>query len=158
MPRVPKIRLQGIFFCCWGISKLSDFVLPGETYDPTATDPRKDPVSLQLEGRYCDAVIVSIDKTAWARLLQEDLDMRNAGNGSAISRQRGPSVPNVCSGLGIASARDPDRLCPDRVVHPACLEMARNVTAHSHVPINQQQLGDFTGMSSVHVLPDIAGV
>lgn len=128
-----------------GNQQIIDFVLPGETYDPTASDGQTS--FLQLEA-LCDSVIVSIDKIAWARLLQEDPDLRNAEWERDIAAQARQSERMLR--LGQASAET-------RIAY-VLIELCIRVSGHGahcdgafHVPINQQQLGDFTGMSSVHV-------
>jgi len=128
-----------------GEQQIIEFILPGETYDPTATDGKTS--FLQIEA-LCDAVIVSIDKTAWARLLQEYPDLRKAEREREIAAQARQSERMLR--LGQASAET--RIA--YVLIEFCIRVSGRGTqcdGEFHVPINQRQLGDFTGLSSVHV-------
>ncbi|WP_372674862.1 Crp/Fnr family transcriptional regulator [Aquicoccus sp.] len=128
-----------------GEQQIIEFILPGETYDPTATDGKTS--FLQIEA-LCDAVIVSIDKTAWARLLQEDPDLRKAEREREIAAQARQSERMLR--LGQASAET--RIA--YVLIEFCIRVSGRGTqcyGEFHVPINQRQLGEFTGLSSVHV-------
>jgi CRP-like cAMP-binding protein len=128
-----------------GDQQIIEFILPGETYDPTATDGKTS--FLQIEA-LCDAVIVTIDKNAWAQLLQEDPDLRKSERQREIAAQARQSERMLR--LGRASAET-------RIAY-VLIELCIRVSGQSnscdsefHVPLGQQQLGDFIGLSSVHV-------
>jgi len=128
-----------------GDQQIIEFILPGETYDPTAADGQTS--FLHIEA-LCDAVIVSIDKTAWAQLLQEDADLRKSERQRDIAAQARQSERLLR--LGQASAET--RIA--YVLIELCIRVSGRGTqcnGEFHVPLGQQQLGDFTGMSSVHV-------
>lgn len=128
-----------------GDQQIIEFILPGESYDPTAPDGRTSFVHLEA---LCDAVIESVDRTTWAQLLQEDSDLRNAERERDIAAQARQSQRMLR--LGQASAET--RIA--YVLIELCIRVSGRGTqcdGEFHVPINQQQLGDFTGMSSVHV-------
>ncbi|WP_292286018.1 Crp/Fnr family transcriptional regulator [Marivita sp.] len=128
-----------------GEQQIIEFILPGETYDPTATDGKTS--FLQIEA-LCDAVIVSIDKTSWAQLLRQDPELRKSERQREIAAQARQSERMLR--LGRASAET--RIA--YVLIELCIRVSRQGTGFDsefHVPFGQQQLGDFTGLSSVHV-------
>jgi len=128
-----------------GDQQIIEFILPGETYDPTAPDGKTSFVQLEA---LCDAVILSIDKTAWAQLLQEDPDLRKSERQLDIAAQARQSERMLR--LGQASAET--RIA--YVLIELCIRVSGRGTqcdGQFHVPLGQQQLGDFTGLSSVHV-------
>ena len=128
-----------------GNHQIIEFILPGETYDPTTADGKTSFVQLEA---LCDAVIVSIDMTAWAQLLQEDADLRKSERQRDIAAQARQSERTLR--LGQASAET--RLA--YVLIELCIRLSGGDTQcdhEFHVPLGQQKLGDFTGLSSVHV-------
>ncbi|MHA7827540.1 MAG: Crp/Fnr family transcriptional regulator [Roseovarius sp.] len=128
-----------------GDQQIIEFILPGETYDPTAADGKSS--FLQIEA-LCDAVIVYIDTAAWARLIQEDPDLRNAERERDIAAKVRQSERMLR--LGQASAET--RIA--YVLIELCIRVSGGCTQRDgefHVPLGQKQLGDFTGLSSVHV-------
>jgi len=128
-----------------GDQQIIEFILPGETYDPTAADGKTS--FLQIEA-LCDAVIASIDKTAWALLLHEDQDLRNAERERDLAAQARQSERMLR--LGQASAET--RIA--YVLIELCIRVSggdAQCDIEFHVPLGQQQLGDFAGLSSVHV-------
>lgn len=128
-----------------GDQQIIEFVLPGETYDPAGADGKTS--FLQIEA-LCDAVILPIDKTVWARLLQEDPDLQKAEREWDIAAQARQSERMLR--LGRASAET--RIA--YVLIELCIRLSGRGTqcdGEFHVPLSQQRLGDFTGMSSVHV-------
>jgi len=128
-----------------GGRQILEFILPGETYDPTGADGRTSFVQIEA---LCDAVVVAIDTTTWARLLQENPDLWNYERlmANALQARRSEHMLR----LGKASAET-------RIAY-VLLELFLRVTDGEaarkrafHVPLGQQQLGDFAGLSSVHV-------
>lgn len=128
-----------------GDQQIIEFILPGETYDPTAPDGKSSFVQLEA---LCAVVIVSIDKTAWAQLLQEDPDLQRSERQRNIAAQARQSERMLR--LGQASAET--RIA--YVLIELCIRVSgrgAQCDGEFHVPLGQQQLGDFTGLSSVHV-------
>jgi len=58
-----------------GERQILDFILPGETYDPTAADGRTSFVEIEA---LSDAVVVTTDRAVWARLLRHYRDLWDA--------------------------------------------------------------------------------
>lgn len=128
-----------------GHQQIIEFILPGETYDPTAMNGKTS--FLQIEA-LCDAVIAPIGKTAWARWLQEDPDLRKSERLRDLAAQARQSERMLR--LGQASAET--RIA--YVLIELFIRVSERRTACDgkfHVPLSQQQIGDFTGLSSVHV-------
>ena len=128
-----------------GEQHIVEFILPGESYDPTSMDGRTSFVQIEA---LCDAVIVPIDMTTWARLLRDHPDLRD------FERQRdiAAHVRQSERMLRLGKANAETRIA--YVLIELCLRSAAGHTRFEdgfHVPLGQQQLGDFTGLSSVHV-------
>ena len=128
-----------------GDQQILDFILPGESYDPTGVDGRTSFVQLEA---LCDAVIVPIDRTTWARLLRDHPDLRAAERQRDIAAQARQSERMLRLGKSNAETRIA------YVLIELCIRVGGRGTGcggEFHVPLGQQQLGDFTGLSSVHV-------
>lgn len=128
-----------------GEQQILEFVLPGETYDPTGMDGRTSFVRLEA---LCDAVIVPIDMNTWARLLQDHPDLRDSERQRDIAAQARQSERMLRLGKSNAETRIAYALIE------LCIRVSGGMTGcdgEFHVPLGQQQLGDFTGLSSVHV-------
>src|SRR6056297_2762773 len=128
-----------------GDRQIIEFILPGETYDPTAANGMTSFVQIEA---LCDAVVVTIDKSIWARFLQEDPDLRDSERLRSIAAQARQSERMLR--LGRASAET--RIA--YVLIELCIRVSGRDTKYDgefHVPLGQQQLGDFSGLSSVHV-------
>lgn len=128
-----------------GEQQILDFILPGETYDPTAADDNTSFVQIEA---LCDAVITIIDRTVWARLLQDHPDLRYSERVREIAAQARHSERMLRLGKSSAETR----------IAYALIELCMRLTALHftkdgafQVPLGQKQLGDFTGLSSVHV-------
>lgn len=128
-----------------GEQQIIDFVLPGETYDPTSADDSTSSVQLEV---LCDAVIAIIDRAAWERLLQEHPDLQYSEKINEIAAKARHSERMLRLGKSSAETR----------IAYALIELCMRLTAIDlteggtfQVPLGQKQLGDFTGLSSVHV-------
>ena len=128
-----------------GEHQILDFILPGETYDPTSADGRTSFVQIEA---LCDAVVMSIDNTTWTRFLQEDPDFCHREMNVAKALQARWSERMLRMGKSSAETR----------IAYVLIELYLRLTDAEdgekcafHVPLGQQQLGDFTGLSSVHV-------
>jgi len=128
-----------------GEQQILDFLLPGETFDPTAADGRTSAVRIEA---LCDAVVAILDRQTWERLLDEQPELQFDERLREIAAQTRQSERMLR--LGKASAET-------RIAY-ALIEFCMRLTAINstkdgafHVPLGQKQLGDFTGLSSVHV-------
>ena len=102
---------------------------------------------MQVEA-VCDAVISTIDRATWDRLLQDHPDFRYTERVRERAAQARHSERMLRLGKSSAETR----------VAYALIELCMRLTAiHCaencafQVPLGQKQLGDFTGLSSVHV-------
>ena len=128
-----------------GEQQILEFVLPGETCDPTGVDGRTSFVQLEA---LCDAVIVPIDMTTWAQLLRDNTDLRESERRRDIAAQARQSERMLRLGQANAETRIA------YVLIELCIRVSgcgAKCDGAFHVPLGQQQLGDFTGLSSVHV-------
>jgi CRP/FNR family transcriptional regulator len=128
-----------------GEQQILDFILPGETYDPTSADENTSFVQIDT---LCDAIIVTIDRKAWARLLQDHPDLHYFERVRETAAQARHSERMLRLGKSSAETR----------IAYALIELCMRLSAiHGatdggfYVPLGQKQLGDFTGLSSVHV-------
>ena len=128
-----------------GEQQILEFILPDETYDPTSADGSTSFVQLEA---LCDAVVATIDRTRWERLLQDDPDLWLSERRRDIAAQARGSERMLRLGKSSAETRIA------YVLIELCMRMNATNTWEEcafHVPLNQKQLGDFTGLSSVHV-------
>lgn len=128
-----------------GGQQIIEFILPGETYDPTGADGQTSFVEITT---LCDSRILAIDCTVWTRLLRDDPDLSEAERLRDIAVQARASERMLRLGQSSAETRIA------YVLIELCLRLSacgpRGECAF-HVPFGQQQLGDFIGLSSVHV-------
>jgi CRP-like cAMP-binding protein len=128
-----------------GEHQILDFILPGETYDPTAADGKTSFVEVEA---LCDAVVVTIDRGVWSRLLRDHSDLWDAECRRDIAAHARQSERMLRLGKSSAETRVAYALIE------LCLRLSGCGTTSDctfHVPLGQQQLGDFIGLSSVHV-------
>ena len=128
-----------------GEHQILDFILPGETYDPTAADGRTSFVELEA---LCDAVVMTIDRSVWMRLLREHSDLWDAESRRDIAAHARQSERMLRLGKSSAETRVSYALIELCLRQSAC---GKTADCTFHVPLGQQQLGDFIGLSSVHV-------
>ncbi|MEI4234624.1 Crp/Fnr family transcriptional regulator [Roseovarius sp. D22-M7] len=128
-----------------GDRQILEFVLPGETYDPTGADGRTSFVKIEAP---CEAVVVAMDTSAWTRLLQDHPDLwleeRRAAN--AVQARRAERMLR----MGKSSAET--RIA--YVLIELYLRLSKGEPSEKHgfhVPLTQKDLGDYAGLSSVHV-------
>ena len=128
-----------------GDQQILEFILPGETYDPTAADGRTSFVEVRA---LCDAVVIGIDRKVWSRLLRDRPELWEAESLRDIAAQARQSERMLRIGKSSAETR------VAYVLIEMCLRLSGGTNRGEcafHVPLGQQQLGDFTGLSSVHV-------
>ena len=85
-----------------GDQQIVEFILPGGSYDPTGVDGRTSFVQLEA---LCDAVIVPIEKTAWARLMRDHPELRDAERQRDIAAQARQSERMLRLGKSSAETR-----------------------------------------------------
>ena len=128
-----------------GHRQLLDVMLPGEVLDPGSADVNVS--TMQVEA-LSDVKFSAIPKGVWGRLLEDHSDLRRA-----YARQRAATISRMGErmlrlGKGSAESRISYaiiELCV-RSSEATCTECGG-----FHIPMTQQQLGDFTGLSAVHI-------
>ena len=135
-----------------GEKQIIDFALPGDIIDPSAADGKSS--ALQIEA-LTDVSVAALSDTTWQEMKRDWPPLnRLASQIAAASRAR---RAERMLRLGKGSARM-------RVAY-ALLELCVRMRAigHSegcnfHVPLTQQHLGDFAGLTSVHVCRTLRGL
>lgn len=128
-----------------GEQQILEFVLPGETCDPTSADGRTSYAEIRA---LCDAAVISIDRKIWARLLRDRPELLEDESVRDIAARVRQSERMLRLGKSSAETRI------SYVLIEFCLRLSARRPGHDcafHVPLGQQQLGDFIGLSSVHV-------
>ncbi|MGF6862641.1 CRP/FNR family transcriptional regulator [Rhodobacteraceae bacterium MBR-64] len=129
-----------------GERQIVEIILPGEIHDPVSADGHTSFVTLET---LSETQVIVIGTTAWARLLDDLPDLRHfkeRADAAARSRQ---SERILRLGRSSAEARIA------YVLIEFCMRTAAiGATGGDgtfHVPLGQQQLAEFTGLSAVHV-------
>ena len=149
-------RSQSIFFVLAGwlvISKstedgqrqIVDVVLPGEVFDPGSAEAKQSSTDLTALTR---AQVSFIPRSSWQELLQAHPKLQGI-----LNRRTAASYARIAErllriGKGHAEARIAYAICE------LCLrstELGLVDGNEFHLPVTQQVLGDFVGLSSVHV-------
>jgi CRP-like cAMP-binding protein len=128
-----------------GDRQLLDVVLPGEVIDSGSAD--RDVSTMQVEA-LSDVRFSAIPKRAWSRLLEDNAEVRRA-----YARQRTATIARMGErmlrlGKGSAESR------VAYAIIELCVRSSETTCAECggvHIPMTQQQLGDFTGLSAVHI-------
>jgi CRP-like cAMP-binding protein len=128
-----------------GARQIVDIVLRGELIDPSSADG--DTTAVQVEALSCVTVAI-VPRAAWRQLSEADPSVRNLQAmtiAAALSR-----MSERILRLGKASAES-------RIAY-ALIELCMRVSAIGggdrgvyHLPLTQQHLGEYVGLSSVHV-------
>lgn len=128
-----------------GQTQIIDFVLPGDYASPTSADGRSS--ALQVEA-LTDVSVVMLSNADWAATLQKWPDLQHRASALSAAARARISERLLRLGRGTAAMR----------VAYALLELGvRLQTLHGseelsfHVPLTQQRLGEFVGLTSVHV-------
>lgn len=135
-----------------GARQIVDFVLPGHVFDPASATEILSATDL---GALTDARIAGIPREDWARYLARhpkarDLVARQAAAGYARLAER-----LLRLGTGSAQTRIAYALC-ELCLRSSPFGLVSG--AGFHLPMTQQVLGDFVGLSSVHVSRTMRGL
>jgi CRP/FNR family transcriptional regulator, anaerobic regulatory protein len=128
-----------------GEKQILDFLLPGEVVDPGSADPLTS--ALEVEA-ITDVELAVIPRRTWEQLLHAHEAIRTVQGRVAAAAQARMSERLLRMGKANAQVR----------VAYALLELFLRLKTGSaadgdqfHLPFTQQELGDFAGLSSVHV-------
>ncbi len=128
-----------------GQIQIIDFALPGDFVDPTSADALTSAFTIEA---VTAATVSIIPMKRWRELLQESPELRQKAYRSEAATRARRAERMLRLGKGCAEMRVAYallefyvRLSPGNISVPPFI----------HVPLNQQQLGSFVGLSSVHV-------
>lgn len=128
-----------------GQTQIIDFALPGDMVDPISADGVTVPFSVDV---LTDAMVAIVPFQDWEAVQQEDPDLRRLAHTLDAAEQARRAERMLRLGKGTAEMRVAYALLEFCVrLGSAC----RSNDPTFHIPITQQQLGDFIGLSSVHV-------
>lgn len=128
-----------------GEKQILDFQLPGEVIDPGSADPFTSAVEVEA---VTEVELAVIPRESWEHLLHAHDSIRTTQE--RITAAAHARMSERLLRLGKANAQV-------RVAYALlelCLRLKTGDTVDGeqfHLPFTQQQLGDFTGLSSVHV-------
>lgn len=128
-----------------GNRQIFDVILPGGILEPASADP--DMSALEVEA-LTDVTMALIPRQNWRRACSEHADLSNLAHQSASAAISRVSERMLRIGKGTAETVLAYAFCE------LCLRSADHGLVEEtsfHIPMNQQQLGDFCGQSAVHV-------
>ena len=128
-----------------GEKQILDFMLPGEVIDPGSADPLVSAVEVEA---VTEVKLAIIPRESWEQLLHAHASIRTAHERITAAAQARMSERLLRLGKANAQVRIAYALLE------LCLRLKTGSTSDGekfHLPFTQQQLGDFTGLSSVHV-------
>lgn len=128
-----------------GHRQIVDVVLPGGFLDAVSADLCTSAVEIEA---LTDVSYAAIPRQDWQRLLRECPDLARASDGSARAAMSRMSARMLRLGKGSADSIVAFALCE------LCLRSTGGGLSEGwayHIPMTQQQLGDFCGLSAVHM-------
>lgn len=128
-----------------GSRQIVDVVLPGGFLDPASADACTNAVEVQA---LTDVSFAAIPRPDWQRLLRERPDIARLSERSARAAMARITGRMLRLGKGRAETILAFVLCE------LCVRSSPGglIEGHAyHIPMTQQQLGDFCGLSAVHV-------
>ena len=124
---------------------ISDVGLPGNVIDPASADVETSAVEVEA---LTDVTYAAIPRATWARTLDEVGDLRDM-----VQRETGAALTRMSARMLRMGKSD-----AESVIAYALCELALRSTGTAlaeirkfTIPMTQQQLGDFCGLSSVHI-------
>jgi CRP-like cAMP-binding protein len=128
-----------------GQQQIVDFVLPGEFFDPGSA--KRSTASADLTA-LTPSTVAALPRAGWEQFLEDHPDHRRA-----LSRRVGAGYSRIAERL----LRVGKSQAETRIAYAIC-ELCLRSTEQGlvdgngfHIPLTQQVLGDFVGLSSVHV-------
>ncbi|MEQ9257645.1 MAG: Crp/Fnr family transcriptional regulator [Roseovarius sp.] len=128
-----------------GQRQIIDFVLPGDVYDPGSAAVKRASADLSA---LSDAKISMIPRTKWNQLLADHPDLKEIHERQVAAGYARLSERMLRIGKSHAEAQIAYAVC-ELCLHANDLEPEDG--SAFHLPLTQQVLGDFLGLSSVHV-------
>ncbi len=128
-----------------GHRQIIDVALPGEVIDTASADTGTSMVEVEA---LSDVVVAIVSEGVWKRLANELPQVRMMMERNAVAATGRIYERMLRLGKGGAENRIAFALC-ELWIRSSAAGLVDG--ARFHVPMTQQQLGDFTGLSSVHV-------
>jgi CRP-like cAMP-binding protein len=128
-----------------GQRQIVDFVMPGEVFDPGSADPVQSSTDLVA---LTDATLSVIARGDWTRLLETYPELQRIQNLRTAAGYSRIAERLLRLGKSHADTRIAYAIC-ELCLRSSDLELAEG--NKYHLPLTQQVLGDFVGLSPVHV-------
>lgn len=128
-----------------GEVQLIDFILPGDIADPTAADGKTAGLSLEA---VTDVLVSVIPLPAWHRMLADSPRLARASDQAHAAGRARISERMLRLGRGSAESRIAYALI-ELCLRLRPLGLSDNCLFH--LPLTQRHIGDFTGLTAVHV-------
>ncbi|MFA8385677.1 MAG: Crp/Fnr family transcriptional regulator [Pelagibaca sp.] len=128
-----------------GQRQIIDIVLAGQFFDPGSADSNVSAFEIQA---LTDIEVAVIPRDTWERAAQDNAELHRLFNSDLRSAMSRISERMLRLGKGTAEniiAYTLFELC----LRSTCKDMVEGATFH--IPMTQQQLGDFCGLSAVHI-------
>lgn len=129
-----------------GHRQIIDFVLPREVFDPGSADPERSAIDLST---LTEVRLSTVPRGDWERLLQTHASLREVHDRRLAAGFARLAERMLRLGKGDAETRIAYAVC--ELWLRAGAGRRSDAARDFHVPLTQQVLGDFAGLSSVHV-------
>ena len=130
-----------------GEKQIIDFVLPGDILDPTAADGESS--VLQIEA-LTDVSVTILSDATWQEMTREWPDLHRLTVAVAAASRARQAGRMLRLGKGSARMRLAYALL-ELCIRLRAIGRSAEGCSSFHVPLTQQHLGDFAGLTSVHV-------
>jgi len=128
-----------------GQTQIIDFALPGDIFDPASADGTTSTVT--IEG-LTDGIVAALPYSNWERMVADWPELYRLAHRIEAAKQARRAERMLRLGKGSAEMRVAYALLEFCVrINTACSDE----NPAFHIPLTQQQLGDYVGLSSVHV-------
>lgn len=128
-----------------GQNQIIDFALPGDIVDPAAADGVTSTVTVEA---LTDGALAAMPYRSWERMTADWPELQHAARVIEAAKQARRAERMLRLGKGIAEMRVAYALLEFCIrLDPACGSRCSTF----HIPLTQQQLGDYVGLSSIHV-------
>lgn len=128
-----------------GQTQIIDFALQGDIVDPTTADGETS--SVTINGLTLGTV-ATLHRATWQTLISDCPDLQQWLHGKDAARRARHSERMLRLGKGTAEMRVAYALLE---LHIRVNMISGSTLPEFHIPLTQQQIGDFIGLSSVHV-------
>ena len=128
-----------------GQTQIIDFAIPGDFVDPSSADGRTSPVSVDA---MTDGSVAIIPYARWETLTHDNAALRRRAHSVDAAEQARRAERMLRLGKGTAEMR------VAYAILEFCVRLGSVCQSDDpvfHIPLTQKQLGDFIGLSSVHV-------